>query len=177
MDTPTHQATKTPRPDQYAARALIHLNVPLSDVDYDALSTPSLVEAAMAYVPESLRDWVADVDFLPPVEVEIDMEAVAAGVRAAGYAAYVETTGGGVATIFASRRGRDDYPDRPQANDDEHYDAIAGPGHFRAPGFAMPYSDAELWIGRDDDGDGPTVTAYTVDAAVAALVAILRFAQ
>jgi hypothetical protein len=78
---------------------------------------------------------------------DIDMDAVVAYVEALGHRAFVEQTGGGVATIYAGRRA-------PDTNGDLRWSAAAGPGWFEGPGFRRPRADTcEFYIGPDDDGE------------------------
>lgn len=98
------------------------------------------------------------------------MDAIARKVCEAGHAAYVEQTGGGCATIYASREwepravlfsGQVRQVRLPKMTGEhcEHFDIAAGPGwfdpHWLAPGArALGVAD-DFSIARDtDDGDG-----------------------
>lgn len=104
--------------------------------------------------------------------MRIDMDRVCEILRTEHHIgnAYVEMTGGGVATIFAGPTRDDDG--------DAHYAAIAGPGTY---GWGNRPSEAdtdEFYIGHDDHGDTEpvdmadiAVPADRVEHAVAAIIA------
>jgi hypothetical protein len=92
----------------------------------------------------------------------IDLELIAEHVRRAGYVAYVEQTGGGCATIYASKtadaRG---YPVRP---DGDHHECAVGPGWFDGPGWTRPRASlSDLVVGLDDDGETEPYVATAAD--------------
>lgn len=73
--------------------------------------------------------------------------------HAYGLHAYVEQTGGGIATIYAGK-----------ISEDGKWDCLAGPGWFTVPGWAAPVASlAEFYVGADDDGDEPPAWTATVD--------------
>jgi len=115
----------------------------------------------------------------------IDMHAVCERIRAAGYYAYVEYTGGGCATIYASL---DENPERPGMPSMSHFytcaahdhahdpgaQAVAGPGWFEGTPerpFEHAYGDlADFYVGPDDQGDERpyAATARDTEASIAA---------
>lgn len=109
----------------------------------------------------------------------LSMDTIVEGVIAAGFAAHVEQTGGGCATIQASRA----WEDRPITRMGrpagtirvparaERYDALAGPGWFEGTDAFADSSD--FVVGRDDDGEGPTMVCASEHEAVAAIVSFL----
>jgi len=82
-------------------------------------------------------------------ENEIDMEKIC-DILKDDYkvTAYVEQTGGGCATIMAG-----------EVRDDEgHYQACAGPGWFRGPGWQHGVGDlGDFSVGFDDDGETESI--------------------
>lgn len=140
----------------------------------------SLKEAEVIAVPDSPEDLprLARVGSLPSDKEEaaqegagvtLDMERIAQRVNDAGYAAYVEQTGGGVATILASRTWeesdgdqhpayRTDYPEGQEwLVEYQHYDVAAGPGWFEGPGWTRPFATSgEFFVGLDDQGASQT---------------------
>jgi hypothetical protein len=96
---------------------------------------------------------------------ELNMETIVALVKAQGIAAYVEQTGGGVATIYAGDT-------RTEAGT-EYYAVAAGPGRFSGPRWSEARGDDEdFCVGPDNDGSAPN-DAYTAckgmdEAAIAA---------
>jgi len=112
------------------------------------------------------------------------MDLIVDYVRAAGYVAYVEQTGGGVATIYASRTADErGYPARHPVGpyNDDVVDVAAGPGWFEGPAWTMPRGDlADFYVGPDgDDFDDyaktyratESDTANTLGARIVALLA------
>lgn len=83
--------------------------------------------------------------------------------------AYVEMTGGGVATIFAG-------PTREEADYGTRYAAVAGPGTFRYDGPSTG-DLIEFAIGADDYGDTDPIDASDVGARTESDVARLIAAQ
>jgi len=99
-------------------------------------------------------------------ERDIDMQAVVELVVEAGYAAYVEMTGGGTATILASRT----WIDKPitrngvpagtvrlpkERDEDGHFDVSAGPGVFDGPNYTKPMGiTSDFSVALDDDDNG-----------------------
>lgn len=104
---------------------------------------------------------------------EIDMQAVCDDLKAMGIPAFVQQTGGGVATIYAGEPYTDPI-------DDEWYPAVAGPGWFDGPGWIRPFANPEdFYIGPDNNvgdaqvyvtaaklGNDPAVIATTIALAV-----------
>lgn len=83
---------------------------------------------------------------------QLDMDKIVSLVNAQGVAAYVQQTGGGVATIYAGET-------RTVCGAD-YYAVAAGPGLFSGPGWSNPRADNEDFsIGPDNDGSAPG-TAY-----------------
>lgn len=74
--------------------------------------------------------------------------------------AYVEMTGGGVATIFAG----DTYPNPEDAEDVRHA-AVAGPGTYnhRDLGFSVAETE-EFFVGADDMGESRPVDSAELEA-------------
>lgn len=105
--------------------------------------------------------------------VVIDLDAVVDRMKAQGVDAYVEQTGGGVATIYAG-------PAYTDAEGDQRWSVVAGPGWFEGPGWHAPRADlAEFCYGPDDDGESePTwITKGDEQVVADALVAFVRAAQ
>jgi len=106
-----------------------------------------------------------DAHLRQPVEDDepalIDFDAVVAGLAALGIPAFVQQTGGGVATIYAGTVTGD------------RYQALAGPGWFTGPGWTLAKGYAgEFSVSSDDDGEGPyTETGIADPAALAAVIA------
>jgi hypothetical protein len=77
-----------------------------------------------------------------PLTVVLDLDRIAEHIRERGFRAYVEQTGGGVATIYAGN--------------DTHYLAAAGPGWFSGPNWTKPLahtSDFSIGLMDEEDGD------------------------
>lgn len=91
----------------------------------------------------------------------LDLDEIVASVKAAGVDAYVEQTGGGVATIYAGK------PDAEGV-----YPVAAGPGWFEGPNWTKGRATtAEFWIGPPHEEDSAKLTEVdSQDAAVAAIV-------
>jgi hypothetical protein len=100
---------------------------------------------------------------------EISMDRVCELLRARGIPAYVEQTGGGVATIYAGKLEPVQEPvyrwapeggrERAGTTTVERWQAVAGPGWFE-PGWQNPRADlSDFSIGPDDDGEAEPVYA------------------
>jgi hypothetical protein len=86
----------------------------------------------------------------------VDLDRIAAMLTGRGIPAFVEMTGGGIATVYGGAQFRD-------ADGQARYTFLIGPGWFDGPGFTLARADtADLVWGPDDAGDDPD--AYT-DAA------------
>lgn len=101
---------------------------------------------------------------------EINLDTIAAAVRALGVPCFVEQTGGGCATVYAG----DTYTDE---HGDARYLAGAGPGWFEGPGWTNARADlvdgSDFYVGLDDDGEdeqGVWVQPGTTEAEIAALI-------
>jgi hypothetical protein len=71
----------------------------------------------------------------------LDLQKVCDLLKGADIPAYVEQTGGGIATIFAGKMDADD-----------RYEAVAGPGWFDGPGWTLPRGDTSGFsVGPDTD--------------------------
>lgn len=87
-------------------------------------------------------------------EVTVSMDEIVEHLtRRHGIFAYVEQTGGGIATIYAGR-----YTASTEDSDlrgyDGHWDAVAGPGWFAGPAWTKGTGNlADFYIGPDDDGE------------------------
>ena len=95
---------------------------------------------------------------------EINMETVVARVNAAGVHAFVDHTGGGVATIFAGRAA--------QTDDGVKYECLAGPGWFEDE-FNMTGArgdTADFSVGVDDVNSDDFETPVDEDDAVRLIV-------
>lgn len=128
----------------------------------------------------------------------IDMYAIVERVRAAGFYAYVEYTGGGVATIYASS---DENPNRPglpgmqhtyACGEADHYhdpgaQAVAGPGWFVGEHYSTRNPEGlpdgayaslrDFYVGPDDQGDTEPYAATladTVDTLARRIVDTIR---
>lgn len=95
----------------------------------------------------------------------IDMEMIAELVRRAGYVAYVEQTGGGVATIYASKTAdAKGWPATHEVDGDPRFEAVAGPGWFEKPGWLEPRGSlADFYVGIDDQGETEPYAATASD--------------
>lgn len=92
----------------------------------------------------------------PPPEHLIDLDAVCAELHKMGHKAYVEMTGGGVATIYAGEKfiGPDGY---------DSYPTLGGPGWFTEPGYKRAFAQAgDFYIGPGDE-DSQYVTIEVTD--------------
>jgi hypothetical protein len=90
--------------------------------------------------------------------MELNMETVVARVNAAGVHAFVEHTGGGMATIFAGRSYL--------IEDEARFQCLAGPGWFEGPDFTEARGDTtDFFVGVDDvDSNDYKVPADEDDA-------------
>lgn len=115
-------------------------------------------------------DWpggVCEVCDPSVADTVVDLEHVCRLLAAEGIPAYVEQTGGGVATIYAGQPREDE--DRGH-----RYPVIAGPGWFEGPDWTEGRADTrELYVGPDDDGEvTPTAIAPgTKEDEIAAVIA------
>lgn len=83
----------------------------------------------------------------------VDLDRIAAMLTGRGVPAFVEMTGGGVATVYGG-------PQLQHADGGSRYTFLIGPGWFEGPGWTLARADtADLGWGPDDDGDDPD--AYT----------------
>lgn len=97
--------------------------------------------------------------------VELDMQAIADAVKAQGFEAYVEQTGGGTATLYAGG---------PIDNDpEENWVVHAGPGWFEGPGYTLPKAEGGVYIGPGSS-DEDFLVAETEEAAIEAILGYLR---
>jgi hypothetical protein len=84
---------------------------------------------------------------------ELDMEKIVSLVKAQGVPAFVQQTGGGVATIYAGATRAE--------GEDEYFAVAAGPGWFSGPRWSEARGDDEdFCVGPDNDGSAPN-DAYT----------------
>lgn len=122
----------------------------------------------------------------------LDLDRIVERVVEAGFAAYVEQTGGGCATIYASREweerpvtrmGEPDGTVRlPAVHEDPNdpswprHEVAAGPGWFEGPRWTRPRGGSEdFYVGPDDGGEpGLYEAVRSEDEAVAAILARLR---
>jgi hypothetical protein len=128
--------------------------------------------------PASLRDSGHIIRYALSVKRETEKEGEMAEVsfdkivdelRKQDIPAYVEQTGGGVATIMVGEQTDREEPiyrwsegNREQTGTQvvPRYDVLAGPGSFAGPGWTNAYGDtADLAVGPDDDGDSQYWTA------------------
>jgi len=103
----------------------------------------------------------------------LDMQRIVDLVKQAGFVAYVEQTGGGVATIYASTTADErGYPARHVVGpyNDDVVDIAAGPGWFEGPGWTNPRASLEdFYVGPDGDYDPNEGYSATVDDTEATL--------
>lgn len=122
----------------------------------------------------------------------ISMDKIVDLVVAAGFPAYVEHTGGGVATLYASHVATDHDPARPvpvltDAAGDQRYTVVAGPGWFdttrtgaQETRFAADGDLEDFYVGADDDGEATAYRATTTDTEATLadrIIEALRAAQ
>jgi hypothetical protein len=107
----------------------------------------------------------------PEANTEVSFDEVVRLLTEKGVAAYVEQTGGGCATIYASRQwgpeepllrmgkqeGTHAYPEKHRhSNGDDYYEIGVGPGWFAGPGWSDGRGDTvDLYVGPDGDEDAP----------------------
>lgn len=122
----------------------------------------------------------------------LDMDRIAKRVADAGFAAYVEQTGGGCATIYASREWEErpvtrmgepagtvrmpkTHPDPVEGDDYPRHDVVAGPGYFAGENWTQPRASVgDFSVCRDGNEDVDQMTdAATEDAAVETIVRLL----
>lgn len=118
-------------------------------------------DAAIVDIEEALHDAMEaaalDDAPAPPPSIEFPLDAVVEAVTRQGIPAYVEMTGGGVATIYAGEREEVivdglRYMEHPIA---------AGPGWFEGPNYTLGTATTDdFYIGRnnDDSQDGGYLT-------------------
>lgn len=79
----------------------------------------------------------------------LNLDTICTLLRERGIPAYVEQTGGGVATIYA---GEQNIPD--PSGEWMRWQALAGPGWFEGPGWSNGRGHtSDFAIGPDDDGE------------------------
>lgn len=122
----------------------------------------------------------------------ISMDKIVDRVVEAGFFAYVEHTGGGVATIYASHVGREAGSTRPEPvlrdeAGDPRFTVIAGPGWFdttrtgsQDTRFAADGDLEDFYVGADDDGEATAYRATPTDTEATLadrIIEALRAAQ
>jgi hypothetical protein len=96
---------------------------------------------------------------------EIDMQEVVDELHRRGVHAYVEQTGGGVATIYAG-------PQHEDEDEGMRWAALAGPGWFEGGSdgrslFTLPRADlADFYVGPDDDGETQDIWQANTETTV-----------
>ncbi|WP_298795732.1 hypothetical protein [uncultured Pseudonocardia sp.] len=100
----------------------------------------------------------------------LHLEEVARLVREAGVNCVLDTSGGGVATIWAG-------PTHHETSYGIRFAALAGPGSFGWGHSPSVATTAEFFIGPDDDGEASPLDLAEVDARTDAQVAALIVAQ
>jgi hypothetical protein len=115
---------------------------------------------------------------------EISFDEVVRLIEGEGFAAFVQQTGGGVATVYASRKDATGTLRTHEVGPyhDEHYEVAVGPGWFDGAGWTNGRGDtSDLYVGIDGDespSESPwsaTVPASATEQEVAArAVALLR---
>ncbi len=102
----------------------------------------------------------------------LNFDAIVSYLENAGFLAYVEQTGGGVATIYAASRSLKD------ANGHDHYGFAAGPGSFAGPGWTNAHGHTDdFYLGANDTGDSVFVSCVGMadERAVAdAFIAVMN---
>lgn len=90
----------------------------------------------------------------------VNMDRIVEIIKAEGFYAYVEQTGGGCATIYSSDRSSEQYPGAPAPylinplDGEGRYPVIAGPGWFEGPGWTNARGAlGDFYVGPDDDGE------------------------
>jgi hypothetical protein len=85
---------------------------------------------------------------------EISFDEVVGLIEGEDFAAFVQQTGGGCATVYASRKDAAGTlcTHKVGPYHDEHYEVAVGPGHFAGPGWTRGTGDtADLYVGIDGD--------------------------
>lgn len=101
----------------------------------------------------------------------IDLDKVVEHVKATGRYAYVEQTGGNVATIYAGSTYFD-------SEGNERWAAVAGPGWFEGPNWTKGRATLfDFVVGPDDDGESECTTPANIGALDEEAVARLIVAQ
>lgn len=100
----------------------------------------------------------------------LHLEEVARLVRDAGVNCVLDTSGGGIATIWAG-------PTRHETGYGIRFAALAGPGSFGWGHTPSRGTTAEFFIGPDDNGEASPLDLAAVDARTDAQVAALIVAQ
>lgn len=105
-----------------------------------------------------------------PVGHPLHLEEVARLVRAAGVNCVLDTSGGGVATLWAG-------PTRQEGGYGIRFAALAGPGSYGWGHHRSTGTTAEFFVGPDDDGQADSLDVATVGARTDTQVAALIVAQ
>lgn len=104
----------------------------------------------------------------------LDMDEIVRLVEAKGVHAYVEMTGGGVATIFAGEQHV--YPEVD--GEWPRWDVAAGPGTYNHRDYHHNVGDkGDFYVGADDDGESGYITApetATEEMVADVIVAMVR---
>lgn len=109
--------------------------------------------------------------------VEISLDRIVTLIEHAGITAYVEQTGGGIATIFAGQQ-RVQFDDEGNSLEDDRWDAAGGPGWFQGEGWTDARATLlDFVVGVDDMGEIGTVTPLRIGAHTEAGIAALIVAQ
>ena len=100
-----------------------------------------------------------------PLETATGRQCLDAIAKATNLPAYVEMTGGGVATIYVGERDEDD-----------RFLLAIGPGTFNwsDDGGASVFYLGDLYVGPDDDGEYPAAVVTTLDQLTQAVGDLLR---
>lgn len=87
-----------------------------------------------------------------PDYTNVDLDKMVDILQRLGLHAFVEMTGGGVATMYVGKVVGSD----PDLCDAPLYEVCAGPGWFEGPGYSQPRATFdEFYIGADGNDDGP----------------------
>lgn len=117
--------------------------------------------------------------------MELDMDKICELLKKRGIPAIVEQTGGGTATIYAGELRKKMVKATPAplghrsagSTFEERWQASAGPGWFKGPGWTNGRADTdEFYVGTDDDGEGEYVAAtdqWTEATAADAIAAVV----
>jgi len=99
--------------------------------------------------PRGEGEWPGALAAEDDTSHELNMDTIVELVKAEGFPAYVEQTGGGVATIYAGHTFKD--TDSFGGIDVDVWPVVAGPGWFEGPGWTKPRADKrDFYIGPDD---------------------------